>query len=92
MKKLDFIKVLNKKASPIVAFSVKKLGFYDVGTLLAKKGICIRTGSCCAYNLMRALGLEGVCRVSISFCNTKDEIDRLVEELKWINSRYGGRG
>lgn len=92
LKQLDFLKVINKEASPIVSFLVKKLGFYDVGALLAKKGICIRTGSCCAYNLMRALHLEGVCRVSISFCNTKEEIDRLAKELNWIHSRYGGRG
>ena len=92
LKKLDYIRVINRKASPIVSFSFDGLGFYDVGTMLARSGICIRTGSCCAYNLMRTLKLEGVCRVSVSFCNTKDEIDLLVRNLDWIHMRYGGRG
>ena len=92
LKKLSFVKPVNVLPSPIVSFSMDGLGAYDIGTLLAQRGVYIRTGACCAYNLMRALKVEGVCRASVSFCNTGEEIDRLVEGLVWINGRYGGRG
>lgn len=89
LRKLSFARVINRQPSLIVSFTIRNLGCYDVGTLLARRGICIRTGSCCSYSLMRALNLEGVCRVSLSFCNSEEEIDRLVEELIWISTRYG---
>lgn len=89
LEQLGFIRVINSRPSPIVSFSVKNLGCYDVGTMLAGRGVCIRTGSCCSYSLMRAMNIEGVCRVSLSFCNTEEDIDRLVEGLKWISARYG---
>ena len=89
LRKLSFARVINRQPSLIVSFIIRNLGCYDVGTLLARRGICIRTGSCCSYSLMRALNLEGVCRVSLSFCNSEEEIDRLVEELIWISTRYG---
>jgi len=92
LKKLSFVKPVNVLPSPIVSFSMDGLGAYDIGTLLAQRGVYIRTGACCAYNLMRALKVEGVCRASVSFCNTGEEIDRLVEGLVWIYGRYGGRG
>ena len=91
LKELGFVSVINSQPSPIVSFTFGNMGCYDVGTLLAKRNICIRTGSCCAYDYMRAMNLEGVCRVSVSFYNTKPEIDRLIEELTWIYNRYGGK-
>ncbi len=92
LKQIDSARMINTEPSPIVSFTIKGLGTYDVGTMLAQRGICIRTGSCCCYNLMRALKVDGVCRVSISFCNTKAEIENLVKTIKEIVSRYGGRG
>lgn len=89
LRRLPFVRAINGHPSPIVSFTIRDMGCYDVGTLLAQRGICIRTGACCAYDLMRTLNLEGVCRVSLSFYNTRTEIDRLVEGLAWIYGRYG---
>ncbi len=91
LKGIEAVRILNTKPSSIVSFTIQGLGNYDIGVLLAQRGICIRTGSCCTYNLMRALKTEGVCRVSISFANTKEEIDSLAKALKEVSGRYGGK-
>ncbi|NMB06087.1 MAG: aminotransferase class V-fold PLP-dependent enzyme, partial [Bacteroidales bacterium] len=54
---------------------------YDMGTLLDRMGIAVRTGHHCAEPLMRVLGVEGTVRASFSFYNTYEEVDMLVEGI-----------
>lgn len=72
---------------PIAVFETDKLGAYDIGVLLANSGIAVRCGSHCAYPLMKRMGKESLCRVSLSFYNTKQEIEYMAERLERICGR-----
>lgn len=60
----------------------------DVGTLLDRLGIAVRTGHHCAEPLMHHLGVEGTVRASISFYNTKEDIDALVAGLARVRDMF----
>jgi cysteine desulfurase/selenocysteine lyase len=61
---------------------------YDMGTLLDKMGIAVRTGHHCAEPLMRKLGVEGTVRASFAFYNTKEEIDMLISGIQRIAEMF----
>ncbi len=71
---------LNKAA--VVSFNVKKHHPFDVGTLLDKYGIAVRTGHHCTQPLMNFYGIQGTVRVSLGLYNTEDEINYFIECLK----------
>lgn len=66
----------------VVSFLIGKLHPFDVGTLLDRMGIAIRTGHHCAQPLMERFGIVGTMRASFAFYNTKEEVDAFVEALK----------
>jgi len=70
--------------SSVISFLVDGIHPYDMGTLLDKMGIAVRTGHHCAEPLMRVLGVEGTVRASFAFYNTKEEIDLLVKGIERI--------
>lgn len=81
----------------VVSFQVKPLGatpdtpyihHLDMGTLLDRLGIAVRTGHHCAEPLMRRLGVEGTCRASFGLYNTRDEIDTLVQGIQRIQAMF----
>lgn len=85
MDKIHGVHIIGNTAdSPVLSFETDYLGAYDVGVLLANAGICIRSGSHCAYPLMKRLGKENICRISLAVYNTKQEIDILAEQLENI--------
>ena len=61
----------------IVSFNVDGVHHYDLGMILDKLGIAIRTGQHCAEPVMQHYGVTGMCRASIAMYNTKAEIDAL---------------
>ena len=63
--------------SSVISFLVGNIHHYDMGMLLDRLGIAVRTGHHCAQPLMNALGIEGTVRASLAFYNTKEEIDIL---------------
>ena len=69
------------KAS-VISFNVKNIHPFDVGTLLDKQGIAVRTGHHCTQPLMQCFNIPGTIRASFSFYNTKDEIDIFILELE----------
>jgi cysteine desulfurase / selenocysteine lyase len=75
------------KAS-ILSFLVGDIHMYDTGMILDKLGIAVRTGTHCAQPLMQTLGIDGTVRASLSFYNTKEEIDRLVEGLIKVKQMF----
>lgn len=89
LMKVPGIHLINDRPSVICSFTMDGLSPYDIGVVLGQHGIAVRTGACCAYPLMERLGLEGVCRVSLSFYNTGDEIDMLAAALRGIGLKYG---
>ncbi len=64
-----------------LSFNVKGVHFFDVGTMLDKYGIAVRTGTHCTQPLVNSLGIDGTVRASLSFYNTYDEIDYFVKIL-----------
>ena len=59
--------------SSVISFLVDSIHPYDLGTLLDKMGIAVRTGHHCAEPLMHTLGVDGTVRASFAFYNTRDE-------------------
>ncbi|MDE6378067.1 MAG: cysteine desulfurase, partial [Duncaniella sp.] len=68
----------------IISFLVGNIHHYDMGMLLDKLGIEVRTGHHCAQPLMHALGVEGVVRASFAVYNTREEADRFIAALKQV--------
>lgn len=74
--------------SSVVSFLVGDIHHYDMGMLLDRLGIAVRTGHHCAQPLMHALGIEGTVRASFALYNTKEEVDALVEGIRRIRKMF----
>jgi cysteine desulfurase/selenocysteine lyase len=72
---------LTKKAS-VISFNIENIHPYDMGTIIDKLGIAVRTGHHCAQPIMDFYKIPGTIRASFAFYNTKDEIDLMIEALK----------
>jgi cysteine desulfurase/selenocysteine lyase len=70
-----------KNKTSVVSFSLKGIHPFDIGTLLDKQGIAVRTGHHCTQPLMDFYGIPGTVRASFAFYNTKQEIDTFVEAV-----------
>lgn len=70
------------RKSGVIAFNVAGIHHFDLGTLLDKTGIAIRTGHHCAQPLVESFGVTGMARASFAFYNTVGEIDTFIEKLK----------
>ena len=70
--------------SAVISFLVGNIHPYDLGMLLDKLGIAIRTGHHCAQPLIDSFGIPGTARVSFAVYNTKEEIDIFIEALKRV--------
>ena len=68
----------------VVAFNVGHLHPMDLGTLLDRLGIAIRTGHHCAQPLMARCGVEGMARASFALYNTREEVDTFVDALRRV--------
>ncbi len=71
----------NIKRCAALSFNLNNIHPYDVGVILDKLGIAVRTGVHCAEPLMQHFGISGMIRASFALYNTKEEIDRLMEGL-----------
>lgn len=69
------------KAS-VISFNIKGIHPYDIGTIIDKLGIAVRTGHHCAQPIMNFFNIPGTIRASFAFYNTKEEIDIFVEAVK----------
>lgn len=74
--------------SGVISFNVEGVHFFDLGTMLDKFGIAVRTGHHCADPLMDHFDIQGTVRASFAFYNTKEEIDVLVAALKKVISMF----
>ena len=72
----------SKNKTSVVSFNIDGIHPYDIGTIIDKLGIAVRTGHHCAQPIMNFFGIPGTIRASFSFYNTKEEIDALVEGVK----------
>lgn len=74
--------------SSVISFLVGNIHHFDMGTLLDRLGIAVRTGHHCAEPLMRRLGIEGTVRVSLALYNTKEEIDGLITGIERVRKMF----
>jgi len=86
MMKIDGMRIYGNAPhkSSIISFLVSDIHPFDMGTLLDRLGIAVRTGHHCAMPLMSVLGIDGSVRASFAFYNTREEIDTLVAGIERI--------
>lgn len=75
--------------SGVISFLVGNEHHYDIGMLLDKLGIEVRTGHHCAQPLMQVLNIEGTVRVSFAVYNTKEDVDAFISALKRVSAMLG---
>lgn len=71
-----------KEKTSVISFTIDGIHPYDIGTIIDKLGIAVRTGHHCAQPIMDFYKIPGTIRASFAFYNTKEEIDALVEAVK----------
>ena len=72
----------SQEKTSVVSFNIEGIHPYDIGTIIDKLGIAVRTGHHCAQPIMQFFNIPGTIRASFSFYNTKEEIDVMVEAVK----------
>jgi len=70
-----------KNKTSVISFNIGNIHSYDLGTILDKYGIAVRTGQHCAQPVMDFFGISGTVRASFSFYNTKEEVDYFYDSL-----------
>lgn len=91
MNQIEGMKIFGPSASErdaVISFQVGDIHHLDLGTLLDRLGIAIRTGHHCAEPLMHRLGIQGTARASFGLYNTKEEIDILVTGIERIRKMF----
>ncbi|MDI5887011.1 MULTISPECIES: aminotransferase class V-fold PLP-dependent enzyme [Flavobacterium] len=71
-----------KEKTSVISFNIEGIHPYDIGTIIDKLGIAVRTGHHCAQPIMNFFNIPGTIRASFAFYNTKEEIDVMVEAIK----------
>lgn len=92
-EKLDYIKVIGPKDSlrrgGLITFMVEGVHPHDVASLLDNKGIAIRAGHHCCQPLMTYLKAPASCRVSFGIYNTPNDVEALIEGIKYVRKVFG---
>lgn len=81
---IDGLKIYgtSKQKTSVISFNIKGIHAYDLGTIIDKLGIAIRTGQHCTQPIMDFYGISGTARASFAFYNTKTEIDQFVSAVQ----------
>lgn len=92
LQTIDGMKIYGPQSSiakdAVVSFNVGNIHHLDLGTLLDRLGIAVRTGHHCAQPLMERLGIQGTVRASFALYNTKEEIDALVAGIRRVSQMF----
>ncbi len=91
LKQIEGMRIFGEAADKgaVISFLVGNIHHYDMGMLLDRLGIAVRTGHHCAQPLMQVLGIEGTVRASFSFYNTREEVDVLVRGIERVRQMFG---
>ena len=84
LTEIDGVRIfgMTEDKCPIISFGAEGVHNYDIGMILDKLGIAVRTGHHCAEPVMRHYGVAGMCRASIAMYNTSAEMDALAEGVR----------
>ncbi|GAE82655.1 cysteine desulfurase [Bacteroides reticulotermitis] len=90
LKEIPGMRIFGEAAEKgaVISFLVGDIHHFDMGTLLDRLGIAVRTGHHCAQPLMQRLGIEGTVRASLALYNTKEEIDALIAGIERVNKMF----
>lgn len=77
-----------ERKGSVISFLVQDIHPFDMGTLLDRLGIAVRTGHHCAQPLMIRLGIDGTVRASFAFYNTKEEVDTMVTAIERVRKMF----
>ena len=90
LRAIDGMRLIGEahRKDAVVSFLVGDIHPLDMGTLLDRLGIAVRTGHHCAEPLMRRMGIQGTVRASFALYNTQEEIDTLVEGIKRVSKMF----
>ena len=90
LNKIEGVQIIGRatnKAS-VISFLLDGIHPTDAGTIMDKEGIAVRTGHHCAQPIMDYFTIPGTLRASISFYNNEDDINRLVEVIKYTQEFF----
>jgi len=81
---IDGLKIYGtaKHKTSVISFNIEGIHPYDIGSIIDKLGIAVRTGHHCAQPIMNFYNIPGTIRASFAFYNTKEEIDIMVDAVK----------
>ncbi len=90
LKEIPGMRIFGEAADKgsVISFLVGNIHHFDMGTLLDRLGIAVRTGHHCAQPLMQRLGIEGTVRASFGLYNTREEIDVLVAGIERVSKMF----
>lgn len=90
LKQIEGMRIFGEAAhrSSVISFLVGNIHHFDLGTLLDRLGIAVRTGHHCAHPLMQRLGIEGAVRASFALYNTKEEVDALATGIERLSNMF----
>ena len=90
LKNLGDIRIFgtSEHKSAVISMQVGNIHHYDIGTLLDKLGIALRTGHHCAQPIMKHFGIEGTLRASFALYNTTEEIDALIAGIERVKKLF----
>lgn len=90
LKEIPGMRIFGEAADrgAVISFLVGDIHHFDLGTLLDRLGIAVRTGHHCAQPLMQRLGIEGTVRASFGLYNTKEEVDALVAGIERVSRMF----
>ncbi len=77
-----------KRRASVASFVFDDIHASDMGTLLDKRGIAVRTGHHCAQPILRRFNVPATTRASLSFYNTKDDVDRLIDGIEYAKTFF----
>jgi len=90
LKEIEGLKIYGEapKKSGVISFNIEGIHSYDLGMLLDKMGVALRTGHLCADTVMAHFGIQGCVRISFGMYNTKEEIDAFIAALNKVRMMF----
>jgi cysteine desulfurase / selenocysteine lyase len=90
LAEFDDVTVIGRAAhkAGIVSFVMKTVHPHDIGTVLDREGVAIRTGHHCCQPLMQRLGVPATARASLAFYNTRDDVDRFADAIGQVRKLF----
>jgi cysteine desulfurase / selenocysteine lyase len=91
LQEIDGLRMIGtaKEKASVLSFVLENIHPHDIGTIVDREGVAIRTGHHCTQPVMKRFGVPATARASLALYNTKEEIDRLVEALLRVQTIFG---